>query len=52
MSFPLAASAEMLFRELPVVDRVRRLHELGFQVEIWGWSTKDLPALAATGATF
>ncbi|WP_123520528.1 TIM barrel protein [Frigoribacterium sp. PhB24] len=42
----------MLFRELPVVDRVRRLHELGFQVEIWDWSTKDLPALAATGATF
>lgn len=52
MSIQLAASAEMLFRELPVVDRVQRLHELGFQVEIWGWSTKDLPALAATGATF
>lgn len=52
MTFRLAASAEMLFRELAVVDRVRRLHELGFEVEIWDWSTKDLPALAATGATF
>lgn len=52
MSLRLAASAEMLFRELPVVDRVRRLHGLGFEVEIWDWSTKDLPALAATGATF
>lgn len=52
MTYRLAASAEMLFRELPVVDRVRRLHELGFEVEIWDWSTKDLPALAATGATF
>ncbi|WP_230672746.1 TIM barrel protein [Rathayibacter sp. Leaf248] len=52
MTVRLAASAEMLFRELPVVDRVRRLHELGFEVEIWDWSTKDLPALAATGATF
>jgi len=48
----LAASAEMLFPELEFVDRVRRLHERGFEVEIWDWSTKDLPALAATGAVF
>ncbi|MDN4640803.1 TIM barrel protein [Agreia sp. PsM10] len=52
MTFRLAASAEMLFPELDVVDRVRRLHERGFEVEIWDWSTKDLPSLAATGATF
>ncbi|KQP95950.1 MULTISPECIES: TIM barrel protein [unclassified Rathayibacter] len=52
MSLRLAASAEMLFAELDIVDRVRRLHERGFEVEIWDWSTKDLPALAATGATF
>jgi len=48
----LAASAEMLFTELAFADRVRRLDELGFQVEIWDWSAKDLGALAATGATF
>ncbi|MGU3410503.1 TIM barrel protein [Microbacterium sp. M1A1_1b] len=48
----LAASAEMLFVDLPVVERVRRLDALGFQVEIWDWTTKDLAALASTGATF
>jgi hydroxypyruvate isomerase len=48
----LAASAEMLFTELPFTERVRKLDELGFQVEIWDWTTKDLPALAGTGATF
>ena len=29
-----------------------RLHEQGFAVEIWDWTKKDLPALAATGARF
>ncbi|MDQ0575866.1 TIM barrel protein [Agromyces albus] len=52
MPFVLAASAEMLFLELPFVERVQRLDALGFQVEIWDWATKDLRALAATGATF
>jgi hydroxypyruvate isomerase len=50
--FVLAASAEMLFGELPFEQRVVRLHEAGFEVEIWDWTTKDLPALAATGARF
>lgn len=50
--YRLAASAEMLFTDLDIVERVRRLHERGFEVEIWDWSTKDLPALAATGAVF
>jgi hydroxypyruvate isomerase len=50
--FTLAACAEMLFRDLPVAERVRRLHELGFQVEIWDWTKHDLEGLAATGATF
>jgi hydroxypyruvate isomerase len=48
----LAASAEMLFTELAFTDRVRRIDEAGFQVEIWNWQSKDLEALAATGATF
>jgi hydroxypyruvate isomerase len=50
--FALAASAEMLFLDLPFVDRVRRLHELGFMVEIWDWTTKDVDALVATGASY
>lgn len=52
MSFQLAVCAEMVFRDLPLVDRVTRIHELGFAAEIWSWHDKDLPALAATGATF
>lgn len=48
----LAASAEMLFTDLPVEERVRALDDRGFQVEIWDWTAKDLSALAATGATF
>jgi hydroxypyruvate isomerase len=50
--FTLAVCAEMVFTDLPLLERVRTLHELGFAVEIWDWTTKDLPALAATGATF
>jgi hydroxypyruvate isomerase len=52
MSFTLAVCAEMVHLDLPVVERVRLLHEQGFAVEIWDWTTKDLPALAATGARF
>ena len=48
----LAASAEMLFLDLPFPDRVRRIADLGFEVEIWNWTTKDVDALAATGASF
>ncbi len=48
----LAVCAEMVFTELPLLDRVRRIHDLGFDVEIWSWHDKDLDALAATGARF
>ena len=48
----LAASAEMLFLDLPFPDRVRRLSELGFEVEIWDWTRRDVEQLAQTGATF
>jgi hydroxypyruvate isomerase len=51
-SFELAVSAEMVFTDLPFVERVRRIHDLGFAAEIWSWDDKDLDALAATGATF
>jgi hydroxypyruvate isomerase len=50
--FELAISAEMVFTELPIVERVRRIHDLGFAAEIWSWHDKDLNALAATGAQF
>ena len=52
MAFQLAASAEMLFLDLPFAQRVAEIHRRGLQVEIWDWSNKDLNALAATGATF
>ena len=52
MSFRLAVSAEMVFLDLPFEERVRRIDELGFEVEIWDWTKKDIPALVRTGATF
>nr|WP_167322497.1 TIM barrel protein [Rhodococcus kroppenstedtii] len=42
----------MLFTALPFEERVARIHERGFAVEIWDWSAKDVEALRATGATF
>ena len=52
MSFRLAVSAEMVFVDLPFVERVRRIADAGFEVEIWDWTKKDIDALARTGATF
>src|SRR5918995_3153304 len=51
-AFPLAVCAEMVFLALPFEERVRRIDELGFAVEIWFPQGKDNKALAATGATF
>jgi hydroxypyruvate isomerase len=45
--FTLAVCSEMVFLDLPVVERVRRIHELGFAVEIWDWTRHDLDALEA-----
>lgn len=50
-NYRLAASAEMLFLDLPFNERVRTINERGFEVEIWSWGTKDLPSLAQVGAT-
>jgi hydroxypyruvate isomerase len=50
--FTLAVCAEMVFREKPIEERVRMLHDLGFAVEIWDWTSKDLDAIANTGALF
>jgi hydroxypyruvate isomerase len=50
--FELAVCSEMVFTDLPIIDRVRRIHDMGFAVEIWSWHDKDLQALADTGARF
>lgn len=50
--FKLAISAEMVFLDLPFIERVKRIHALGFSVEIWNWTTKDIQALVASGADF
>ncbi|TWF78215.1 hydroxypyruvate isomerase [Pseudonocardia hierapolitana] len=50
--FRLAACAEMLFLDQPIEERVRRIADLGFEVEIWDWTAKDIAALAKTGARF
>lgn len=49
--YRLAASAEMLFVDLPFLDRVKRIADAGFLVEIWDWTVKDVDALAASDAT-
>jgi len=50
--FTLAVCAEMIFTELPITERVRRIDHLGFQVEIWDWTRHDIHKLQSTGATF
>jgi hydroxypyruvate isomerase len=52
MTFRLAVSAEMVFVDLPFEERVRRIADAGFEVEIWDWTQKDVDALVSTGATF
>ena len=52
MAFQLAVCAEMVFTDLPLPERIRRIDELGFAVEIWDWTVKDIDALVATGARF
>jgi hydroxypyruvate isomerase len=51
-AFPLAVCAEMVFLDLPFEERVRRIDELGFAVELWGWQDKNITELADSGATF
>lgn len=50
--YTLAVCAEMVFLDLPVDERARRIHDAGFQVEIWDWTRHDLDALARTPAEF
>ena len=50
--YSLSVCAEMVFTDLPFIERVERLHALGFGVEIWDWTKKDIDALVSTGARF
>ena len=50
--FNLAVSSEMVFLNLPDIERVKRIAEFGFQVEIWDWTKHDIAALLKTNATF
>jgi hydroxypyruvate isomerase len=50
--YRLAVCAEMVFLDLPFPERVRRIADLGFEVEMWNWADKDIQALVETGATF
>lgn len=50
--FQLAACAEMLYLELPFVERVMKIADQGFEVEIWDWTRHDIAALQRTGASF
>lgn len=50
--FPLAACAEMLWRDRPIEWRASRLKELGFGVGLWNWPEHDIAALERTCANF
>ena len=50
--FTLAVCVEMIFKSLPVLERLQRITALGFQAEIWDWTKHDIQALAKSGATF
>lgn len=52
MTFTLAICSEMVYTELPHLERVARIHERGLAAEIWDWTAKDADALVATGARF
>jgi sugar phosphate isomerase/epimerase len=49
--YRLAVCAEMVFLDLPFTGRVLRIADLGFEVEMWNWATKDIDALVKTGVT-
>ena len=38
--FPLAVTTEMFWQDVPYLERVKRISELGFQVEMWDWTQK------------
>jgi hydroxypyruvate isomerase len=52
MGFTLAVCSETVYLDQPHLQRVMRIHDAGFAVELWDWTTKDADALAAVGARY
>ncbi len=52
MIFTLAVCSEMVYLDLPHLDRMRRINDHGSPPKIWGWVDRDAAALVATGARF
>lgn len=50
--FPLAACAEMLWRDKPIEWRAARLTERGLGVGLWNWPDHDLDKLEKVGANY
>lgn len=48
--YKLSVCSEMVFLDLPFIERVKKIHQLGFSVEIWDWTNKDIDAIIETGA--
>lgn len=51
-TFQLSVCAEMVYLDLPFIERVKKIHAQGYGVEIWSWTNKDIEALVETGARF
>lgn len=49
-AFTLAACAEMIYLDMPFMERVEAIASRGLGVEIWDWTSKDLDALASRRA--
>lgn len=47
--FVLAASAETIFTDRPMRERLLAIAAMGLEAEIWDWTNKDIEALVATG---
>jgi hydroxypyruvate isomerase len=45
--FRLSICADTIFLKLPFVERVKRIAQAGFLVEFWGWSGRDIDAIAS-----
>jgi hydroxypyruvate isomerase len=50
--YTLTACAEMLWQDKPMLWRLQRLTDLGFQAGIWNWQAHDLAVSEKSGATF
>src|SRR5439155_47538 len=50
MPMRLAVCAEMMFLDLPITERVKRIAEAGLDAEIWDWTRHAVEDLAASEA--